>query len=270
MSISYQVRLSTDLQDLIPILAGTAVRSEENWNPPKRHTHALLHYVTEGCGTFTIRDTTYEVKAGQAFLMLPGESTSFKSDPNDPWALRWIGFHGKLSHRFAELPPVFDVPREVRSIFCDPSDPNISNSTLSYRIASELLLLYAMLLQPSEKKPDYVQLVMEHIQNFYHQKLSVASIAASLGLNRCYLSDLFKKKTGMSIREYILTTRIYASKQYLLKGCSVKEAALQSGFSDVSNYIKHFVRCNELTPTQFRKRAHQAAQAYHESTFTEK
>ena len=266
MSISYQVRLTTDLQDLSPILAGTSVRSAENWNPPKRHTYALLHYVTEGHGTFTTRGMTYTVKTGQAFLMLPGESASFAADMDDPWALRWIGFHGKLSHRFAELPPVFDVPSEVRSIFCDPADPGISNNTLSYRIASELLLLYSMLLQPGEKKQDYVQMVMEHIQSFYHQKLSVASIAASLGLNRCYLSDLFKKKTGMSIREYILTTRIYASKQYLLKGHSVKEAALQSGFSDVSNYIKHFVRQNNVTPTQFRKRAHQAAQAYQEGT----
>ena len=253
MSISYQVRLTTDLQDLTPILAGTSVRSAEICNTPKRHIHTLIHYVTQGSGTFVFRNTTYEVKAGQAFLILPGELASFASNPDDPWALRWVGFHGNLAHRFAELPSVFDVPQEVRSIFCDPGDPNIPTNTLSYRIASELLLLYAMLLQPNEKKPDYVQLVMEHIQSFHHQKLSVASISASLGLNRCYLSDLFKKRTGISIRQYILDTRIYSSKQYLLKGCSVKEAALQSGFSDVSNYIKHCVRLNGVTPTQFRK-----------------
>lgn len=256
MSNTYQVRLTTDLQDLTPILAGASIRSADIYNTPKPLTYTLLHYVMQGRGIFSTKGVTYEVKAGQAFLIRPGERVSFHSSAEDPWALRWVGFHGKLAHRFAALPVVFDVPQEVQSIFCDPTDPNISNNTLSYRIAAELMLLHAMLLEPIEKKPDYVHLVMEHIQNFYHQKLSIASIAADLGLNRCYLSDLFKRKTGMSIREYLLRTRLYASKEYLLKGCSVKEAALRSGFSDVSNYIKHFVRLEGgLTPTQFRKNA---------------
>ena len=263
MSNTYQVRLTTDLQDLTPILAGTSICSADTYNTPRPPTYTLLHYVTQDSGYFSTKGASYEVKAGQAFLIHPGESASFHSSSEDPWALRWVGFHGKLAHRFAALPAVFDVPQEVRTIFCDPSDPNISNNTLSYRIAAELMLLHAMLLEPIEKKPDYVHLVMEHIQNFHHQKLSVASIADSLGLNRCYLSDLFKKKTGMSIREYLLKTRLYSSKEYLLKGSSVKEAALRSGFSDVSNYIKHFVRLEGgLTPTQFRKNAINGAASF--------
>lgn len=265
MSLAYQLRLTPDLQDLNPILAGTAVASTENCKPPDPHSYTLIHYVTAGHGYFTTHGKEYEVKENQAFLMLPGEGASFYADSNDPWAYRWVGFTGKLAHHFSALPPVFDVPQEVLSIMCDLNARDLDNRALGFRIAAELMLLYSLLLEPSDKKPDYVQLVMEHIQHFYAGKLSVANIAASLGLNRCYLSDLFKKKTGISIQQYLLKTRLEASKRYLLHGSSIKEAALQSGFTDVSNFTKLFAREVGNTPSVFRKIAIDGTAAFHEN-----
>ena len=73
MSNTYQVRLTTDLQDLTPILAGASIRSADTYNTPRPPTFTLLHYVTQGSGVFSAKGVTYEVKAGQAFLILPGE-----------------------------------------------------------------------------------------------------------------------------------------------------------------------------------------------------
>jgi len=262
MANAYQLRLTPDLQDLNPILVGVSTASMDNGKDPDPHSYTLIHYVTSGRGKVYARGLQYDVHTGQAFLMLPGESVSYEADPEDPWAFRWVGFTGRLAHQFDQLSPVFDVPQEVLAIMCDLSDPETPNNILGYRVAAELMLLHAMLLTPDKKKPDYVQMVMDHVNNYSTKKLSVANIAASLGLNRSYLSDLFKKKTGLSIRRYILKTRLETSKRHLLHGASVKEAALASGFTDVSNFAKLFTREVGTTPTQFRKNARNSMETF--------
>lgn len=263
MHTAYQLRLNPELQDLTPILAGTAKASFENWKSPCSFVYTLIHYVTSGRGYFTARGKEYEVHTNQAFIMLPGETASFRTCEEDPWSLRWVGFVGKIAHHFAALPPVFDIPQEVLLTMCDLNERDLDNKVLGYRVAAELLLLYSLLLEPTGQKPDYVQLVTEHIHQFHTSKISVAQIASSLGLNRSYLSDLFKKKTGMSIQQYLLKTRIETSKRYLLSGTSIKEAALLSGFSDVSNYNKLFSRESGNTPSQFRKNAIRGTAEFH-------
>lgn len=265
MSTAFQLRLSPDLQDLNPILAGAAIASEDNSKMPDPHSYVLLHYVISGKGRICIKGEEYPVHADQAFLIMPGAGAAFYSDPDDPWSLRWIGFTGKLAHHFASLPPVFDIPKEVLVTMCDVGDQNIPNNILGYRIAAELMLLYSLLLEPGEKKTDYVQVVIDYIEHSYMHKLSVSEMAASLNLNRCYLSDLFKRKVGISIQQFLLKTRIEASKRHLLHGSSIKQAALLSGFSDVSNFTKLFSRECEATPSQFRKNAIAGTAEYHKS-----
>ena len=265
MSGRYQLRLSPDLQDLNPILAGTATPSEDNSHAPYSLSYTLLHYVTEGSGTFYTKGKEYAVHAGQAFIMLPGETAAFTADRSEPWNLRWIGFNGKLAHQFTTLPPVFDIPSEVRTVMCDLNDPEAPVNVLGYRIAAELMLLYSLLIDPTKRKPNYVQLVMDHIDNFYMQKISVSELAATLGLNRCYLSGLFKKQIGFSIQEYLLKTRLEASKRHLLHGSTIKEAAMLSGFTDISNYSKLFTRECGASPTTFRKRALESAAKFHKN-----
>lgn len=262
----YQMRLTPDLQDLNPILAGTAIRSVDNFHTPYVVSYTLIQYAMEGSGVFCTKGKEYPVRAGQAFLMLPGESASFSTGADDPWSLRWIGFNGKLAHQFSALPPVFDVPPEVQAIMYDINDPDIPNNVCGYRIAAELMLLYSMLLDPAKQKPDYVQLVMDHIDNSYMEKISVAELAASLGLNRCYLSGLFKKRVGISIQEYLLKTRIEASKRHLLHGATIKEAANLSGFTDVSNYSKLFARISGRSPSSFRKHAVESTATFRKSS----
>lgn len=261
--IAYQLRLTPDLQDLNPILAGYALPSTENSKTPDPHSYTLIHYVTGGRGKFYANGREYDVHTDQAFIMHPGEGASYYADEHDPWSFRWVGFNGKLAHQFSALPPVFDVPQVVLDTMCDLRDANIPNNILGYRIAAELMLLYSTLLDPSNKKPDYVHLVMEHIQNYSHQKISIANIAASLNLNRCYLSDLFKRKMGMSIQQYLLKTRIETARTYLLQGMSIKEAALQSGFTDISNFNKVFIREVGNTPSDFRKKAIDGTAQFH-------
>ena len=261
-----QVMFHSHLQDLNPILAGSAEASAENFKTFTTCDYTLLHYVMEGQGTFFLGDRAYPVHTGQAFLILPGATVRFEADRDDPWALRWVGFGGNLSHSFSQLPPVFDVPEQVWNDLCDLSDPLFPSDILSYLLSSELFLLYAKMLNPINKNRNYVEQVIDYVQQHYTEKLTVGQIAAKLGLTRSYLTDLFHRKMGKSIQEYIIGFRILTAKQLMTEGCSVRQAAAQCGFNDYSYFTRRFTKETGVTPSQWLKRYKERTKKYLETS----
>ena len=247
----YQILLDPKLQDLNPILVGSATASFENSRPSNMNHFTLIHFVDAGKGFLELNGNTYPVHAGQAFIIPFGTHAYHEADAEDPWAYRWVGVTGTLAHKFDELPPVFDIPEEILPILCQPTDPQFSVESLGYRLSAELMFLYSLLVKPSNGKIDYIQKIKDHVQMFYADKLSIENLAASLGLSRSYLTDQFRKQTGYSIRQYILTTRIQAAKRHLMDGCSVKEAAILCGINDLSNFTKLFTRETGKSPTEW-------------------
>lgn len=235
------------LQDLNPLLVG-----EEHCDPshsfgPAVRKYTLIHYVVQGKGTFYARGGVYPVEAGQAFLILPGEVTTYTADERDPWHYCWIGFDGALSARFAELPPVFSLPEDIfRRILRAPIDSNVCE----YRLAAELLRLYSLLFSKSSGSNQHVRRVKDYIRSAYMQPVRVEHIAAQLNLDRRYLSRLFKEKTGQSIQEYLISVRLEEAELHLRQGRSVKEAAHLAGYEDVSNFSKMFKRYYGISPTE--------------------
>ena len=248
---AYQVLIDQNLQDLNPILVGSSSASLENTRASNMNHFTLIHFVRSGKGTLQRDGQSYPIHAGQAFVIPFGTYAYHEADPDDPWAYQWVGLTGNLSKRFDALPPVFDIPPLLLQVMCEPSDVQLPYETLSYRIAAEMLLLYSLLPRLSEEKIDYIQKIKDHVQMFYADKLSVENMASSFGLTRSYLSDQFRKQTGYSIRQYILTIRIQAAKQHLMRGCSIKETASLCGIGDVSNFTRLFTRETGKSPTEW-------------------
>ena len=54
-----------------------------------------LLYITEGKGRLvTEHGGKFEIKAGNMFLIFPGEKHSYFPDPETGWSEYWIGFNG--------------------------------------------------------------------------------------------------------------------------------------------------------------------------------
>lgn len=206
---------------------------------PHIREYTLIHYVLRGRGVLYARGGVHPVEAGQAFLILPDEVTTYTADGEDPWHYCWIGFDGLLSQRFSRLPPVFSLPEEL---FHTILHPGSEDGVLEYRLAATLYQLYARLFSSGGSENRHVRRVENFIRASYMMPLRVEEIADSMGLNRRYLSRLFKEKTGRTPQEYLIAVRMEAAQRHLSQGCSVKEAAHLCGYEDVSNFSKMFKR----------------------------
>ena len=51
---------------------------------PHRRNHYLFHYIIGGQGRLYVGEHVYPVGAGEGFLILPGQTTTYASDEADP------------------------------------------------------------------------------------------------------------------------------------------------------------------------------------------
>ena len=57
---------------------------------PYARNHYLFHYAIAGRGVLLANGTEYEVPANHGFLIVPGQITTYRSNPEDPWEYTWL------------------------------------------------------------------------------------------------------------------------------------------------------------------------------------
>ena len=110
------------------------------------------------------------------------------------------------------------------------------------------------MLHVHKEKTERVKNVILYIRKNYNAHITLDDLSKAVGMNREYLCREFKSTIGLSPINFLIEYRVEQSKKILLspKG-SVTEAALSSGFCDISYYIKKFTALNGCTPLQYRK-----------------
>jgi AraC-like DNA-binding protein len=234
--------------DLNPISFGRLKCAPGHQYGPVIRDHVVIHYVENGQGVLYKNDAAYPVHKGQAFIIVKGERASYVADKNDPWEYRYIAFTGKLSSRYNSLPPVINV-KDI--IF--PNVEEYRDGVTEYVLAGQLFRLTAELFAEEKHSNQYVRKVKNLIKNTYMEELRIEQIAKEVSLDRRYLSRIFKKETGKTIQEYLLSTRMKYACIFLKDGRSVSECAALCGYSDLPNFSKMFKRTYGISPTEFQK-----------------
>ncbi|GLX67770.1 helix-turn-helix domain-containing protein [Paenibacillus glycanilyticus] len=110
----------------------------------------------------------------------------------------------------------------------------------------------------SAQRPQYVEAVeraCEYIAQRYAEDLMLQDIADHVHLSRTYISELFKKETGMNYNEYLMQVRMEKAKELLKRQTlKVADAAALVGYSNTSYFIKLFKNYTGLSPSEYMER----------------
>lgn len=98
------------------------------------------------------------------------------------------------------------------------------------------------------------QLLKEFVHQNYFQPVNRESICQELGINPCYASTLFKKRSGESFNSYLNRIRMENAKSLLEnnESISIDQTARQCGFSSMGYFIKAFKKFHGVTPGAFK------------------
>lgn len=95
--------------------------------------------------------------------------------------------------------------------------------------------------------------VLDYIAAYLGENMSLAQLAAIVGMSPHYFSELFKQSTGRAPHNYILLQRIERAKQQLRDPKrSIIDAGLDAGFQNPSHFARMFRKLEGTTPSTYR------------------
>lgn len=222
----------------------------------------------------------YEILVYDAF---DGEITlnNSKFDPKTPTAIMITpnDFHS-VTVRTEQLPLCYklQVKRSVMEKFSDFSFlPTVTQnhervaflralSEQAYKNRSDIEFLMtgtkliALTMQKStgrisfgEKSVSLIRKATDIIIERFQSPITLEEVAEELHISPQHLSNLFSKYADMSFIEYLTDRRLNYAKTAMLNGSNVTEACFQSGYRNLSHFIRCFKRKFDITPANFIK-----------------
>ena len=100
----------------------------------------------------------------------------------------------------------------------------------------------------------YIEKSIEFINNNFANNIKVTDIANYVGLNRSYLSSLFKKSLNVSPQEFLLSVRMNKAYELLKKlELSIGDISRSVGYIDPLTFSKTFKKYSGYSPKQYRE-----------------
>jgi len=102
------------------------------------------------------------------------------------------------------------------------------------------------------KNIDVVEKVKDYIEKNYMKDVSLDNLALYVSISSFYLSRIFSKAYGISIKEYVINVRMEKAKSMLLEGNkSVKQIAFEVGYVDQNYFSKAFKKFTNMSPKEY-------------------
>ena len=220
------------------------------------HLHRSFEFYVQvkGNAYITVDEKTYLLQSGQAVLIFPYQLHSYKSNDGDSEII--LGFFSpemvsefyKTRHGFIPENNVFDFNIEIA---------NTSNVFLKKALAYKICGLFdtdRKYFYKDKTDIDLAKSILLYIEKNFSKKCSLKDVSDYVGYDYSYISKLFKRKLGITLKSYVNRLRIQRAVN-LLKNTdnSVLDIAFECGFGCLRSFDREFFSVIGLKPTEYRK-----------------
>jgi AraC-like DNA-binding protein len=94
--------------------------------------------------------------------------------------------------------------------------------------------------------------MLTQIQQNYTQRLTLTTLARTLGRQSAYLGQQFRDEIGLTVHEYITRARIAYGSAQVRSGVKIEAVALDLGYRSKKNFYRQFKRRFGMTPEAYR------------------
>ena len=249
--------------------------------PVHWHDELEIIYVKSGFLTVSISGENYIGTPGDAFVVSPGNLHFMGSQAGEVdyftflFPLEYISFctddmlddklltplkNGHLMIR----PRIKDAAKELCEQLIDiyMAENDETESKITAQIKTKIILLQFILemwkkgfvIENDTSGRNIVEKEMvSYIQQNFTGKISLKEFGEQFHLSEKYISRYFKEHFHITLSQYITYLRLENAKQLLQDtDLSVTETAMQSGYQNVSYFIRSFKKTYGISPLKYR------------------
>lgn len=257
-------------------MSNAVLRAYYSESPLSKQSHYhdchQIILIIEGELEFRVNGVSRIGRAGQALIFSCYENHSITalSTPYrryvlhiDPHAHSAEGtVYSILSNRprgFSNAVDVSDAMEDFEAVFAravsEYDAPGKLTEDMQKLLVSQLLIMLWRRLPSPPPFDSAIAGIQKRFEENCSEAYSLESLAKELCISPSSLSHRFKKLTGRSVMDYLLSCRIAAAKKYLTEtGMDIGEIVEKCGFSDSSNFSRTFKKLNGISPSEFRKK----------------
>ncbi len=237
---------------------------------PKKVLHVqkfyTLHFILSGSGTLNIYGKEYHLKQYDMFIIPPSVQMVYYPDEENPWTYIWFEFRGEGAeyiYKKMEASPKNPLVQCAQPHLACNAVANIfarldRNAEVRYYLALSFFyqIMDTCLAKVLYNDTSLIEQAITYIRYHFHDsQLRVETICHDLNASYDQLSKNFKKHQGISIREFLIQTRMNEAKMLLrTSDLSVSEVAHSVGYTDNIHFMKSFKSHTGMTAIEYRNK----------------
>lgn len=134
-------------------------------------------------------------------------------------------------------------------------DDRLDSIKKEFVSAVEKILNLLCTLRFSTEDNGIVKEVCKYILENIDEHITLKAASEALFMNKSYISEIFKQKTGLSFVEYLTIVKMERAKKLIEDGkLKAYEVAELLGFKDNEYFSRLFKKHTGITPTEYRQR----------------
>ncbi len=224
-------------------------------------------FVESGTGRYVSTESSPKrVRQGDVIIVFPDIPHAYF--PDSEWSTKWVvwggpeaqalertGFVSRAENIFQDVSGTVSKAFESLSGCMGREDiaSIIERKKLLLGMIQELYLARTGAGTETNGTDARIRSAVRRLEAGLGSDASIKELAKSSGLSEVHFRRLFRKSTGRSPAEFIISMRISKAKEYLARGMPVKEVAERLGYRDQFYFMKSFRRHAGTTPARFRK-----------------
>ncbi len=240
------------------------------WGPGVRD-HFCIHHILSGSGYYSAGEKSWELHAGDTFILYPGVEVKYYADQEEPWEYGWVGFMGTdapsiirntefRKHRpyiLAGRIPEQKIRDGIQAVF-DVKGNSYEEAVAMTGALYSLLSVFMHYSKGDEPEKDpgliYVEKAESYIGTNYSYPVTVEDVADYVGISRSHLFRSFQTYMNCSPKEYLSEFRIKQACRLLKEtDLSISAIAYSVGFENNLYFSKAFRKEKQMSPTQYRE-----------------
>lgn len=232
--------------------------------------HSIFLFCVDGKGSVALEDKTIILEKNQILVIPAMVPHVYQADPNTPWSIYWLHFHGHLSLTLLEWLMRRNNFLEVDSIkhsqLIHQFDKIYSLLESGYSLdtlihISALLNVFFTTIHQQETKSfqndmkdvNPVPHCIDYMREKVYETITLKELISITHLSQSYLLRLFKEQTGFSPIDYFIHLKIQRACNLLdTTNFSIKEIAAQIGYADPFYFSRIFKKIVALSPARYR------------------